>query len=133
MPPKIPSSVGIPDNVFDNVLVAPFNNLEATEKIIHANRDDLAAVITEPVMTAAGVIPASDKFLGFLREITRELGIVLIFDEVVTMRLAPGGGQEIPGDTLRYPHEHSQSSNEDRLEMGLDPVPVEGYAEVPTN
>ena len=59
----------------------------------------MAAVIIEPVMTAAGVIPATKEYLEFLRETTRSLGIVLIFDEVVTFRLAPGGAQEIYGVT----------------------------------
>ena len=93
-PKPVPSSAGIPAGVFQNVLVAPFNDIDATQAIIEANRDDLAAVIIEPVMTAAGVIPATAAYLAYLREVTLKLGIVLIFDEVVTFRLAPGGAQE---------------------------------------
>jgi len=94
-PNPVPASEGIPLSVFQNMLVAPFNDIEATEAIIQANRDELAAVIIEPVMTAAGVIPAKPEYLTSLRDITHRLNILLIFDEVVTFRLAPGGAQEI--------------------------------------
>ncbi len=99
IPTPVPSSLGVPGNVFQNMVVAPFNDIAATDALIQANRDDLAAVIIEPIMTAAGVIPATKEYLAFLRETTRKLGIVLIFDEVVTFRLAPGGAQEIFGIT----------------------------------
>ncbi|MEW6262651.1 MAG: aspartate aminotransferase family protein [Thermodesulfobacteriota bacterium] len=94
-PALVPFSPGIPPGVLDHIVIAPFNNLSATEAIIEAHKDDLAGVIIEPVMTAAGVIPADMEYLQFLRDITRKLGVVLIFDEVVTLRLAPGGAQEI--------------------------------------
>jgi len=98
-PAAVPSSRGIPGNVFQHMVVAPFNDIDATDALIQANREDLAAVIIEPVMTAAGVIPATQAYLAFLREITQRLGIVLIFDEVVTLRLAPGGAQQLYGIT----------------------------------
>jgi glutamate-1-semialdehyde 2,1-aminomutase len=96
-PAQVPSSAGIPVNVFQNMVVAPFNDIDSTDALIKAHRDDLAAVIIEPVMTAAGVIPATSEYLAYLREITHRLGIVLIFDEVVTLRLAPGGAQQLFG------------------------------------
>ena len=99
IPTPVPSSLGIPENVFHNIVVAPFNDIAATDALIQAHREDLAAVIIEPIMTAAGVIPATKEYLEFLREATRKSGIVLIFDEVVTFRLAPGGAQEIYGIT----------------------------------
>ncbi|UCD80245.1 MAG: aspartate aminotransferase family protein [Desulfobacterales bacterium] len=98
-PRPVPSSAGIPANVFQNMIVAPFNDIDATKALIEANRNDLAAVIIEPVMTAAGVIPATQEYLAYLREVTHRLGIVLIFDEVVTFRLAPGGAQQFYGIT----------------------------------
>lgn len=98
-PNLVPASLGVPKGVLDYVVVAPFNNIEATEAIIQANKDDLAAIIIEPVMTAAGVIPADQAYLRFLRESCHRLGVVLIFDEVVTLRLAPGGAQELFGVT----------------------------------
>jgi glutamate-1-semialdehyde 2,1-aminomutase len=98
-PNPIPSTPGVPQGVRDHVKIAPFNNLAATKQIIEQNRDDLAAVIVEPVMTAAGVIPADPEYLEYLRGITRELGAVLIFDEVVTSRMSLGGVQEMVGIT----------------------------------
>jgi len=98
-PSPVPSSVGIPAGVFQNVVVASFNDIDATNAIIEANRNDLAAVIIEPVMTAAGFFPATEEYLSYLREVTLKLGIVLIVDEVVTFRLAPGGAQQLFGIT----------------------------------
>lgn len=98
-PNLVPYNSGIPANIFQNILVVPLNNPQALEKTIRQNKDDLAAVIMEPVMTAAGIIPATQEYLEFVREITRDAGIVLIFDEVVTLRLATGGAQELYGVT----------------------------------
>jgi glutamate-1-semialdehyde 2,1-aminomutase len=92
-----PDSAGIPKLVRDDIIIAPYNDIEATREIIHRHRDDLAGVIVEPMQR---LIPPVPGFLQGLREITRELGIVLIFDEVVTgFRLAYGGGQEFYGVT----------------------------------
>ena len=96
-PNLVPSSPGVPQGVREHVKIAPFNNLVATKQIIEANRDDLAAVIVEPIMTAAGVIPADLEYLEYLRGITKELGAVLIFDEVVTSRMSLGGAQKMYG------------------------------------
>jgi glutamate-1-semialdehyde 2,1-aminomutase len=75
---------------FDCVL-GEYNGLDATRKLIGEHADDLAAVILEPMLGGGGCIPASREFLAMLREETQERGIVLIFDEVMTSRLHPGG------------------------------------------
>ena len=98
-PNLIPSSPGVPKGVFDHIVIAPFNNLPATRAIIEENKDDLAGIIIEPIMSACGVIPAQEEYLRYLREAATELGAVLIFDEVVTSRLSPGGAQQIYGIT----------------------------------
>ncbi|MEW5721459.1 MAG: aspartate aminotransferase family protein [Thermodesulfobacteriota bacterium] len=98
-PAKIPFSLGIPQGVLDSIVIVPFNNLPATEAILEAHKKELAGVIIEPVMTAAGVIPADLDYLKFLRDFTKRTGSLLIFDEVVTLRLAPGGVQELFGVT----------------------------------
>lgn len=91
-PQAVPNSSGIPASVSEDVLVAPFNNLEATLDIIRAHADELACVMVEPLCRT--FVPAPG-FLAGLRDITRELDIPLIFDEVVTgFRLALGGAQE---------------------------------------
>lgn len=94
-PTAVPDSAGIPDGVERHVLIAPFNDLEATADIVRRHRDDLAAVIVEPL---SRMLEPKPGFLEGLREVTREIGALLVFDEVVTgFRLAWGGAQEIYG------------------------------------
>ncbi len=86
-------TIGAPVNInapFDWV-VAPYNDTEATLALIAASAGELAAVILEPMLGGGGCIPAEPAFLRALREATERHGIVLIFDEVMTSRLAPGG------------------------------------------
>jgi glutamate-1-semialdehyde 2,1-aminomutase len=71
-------------------LTLPFNNLPATERLLRANAADLAAFILEPIMIDIGYVPAEPAYLRGVREITRELGIVLIFDELLTGFRLPG-------------------------------------------
>ena len=87
------SRVGLPEAVVDSVVVAPYNDAEATEAALAPHFDDLAAVIVEPVMGVAGVIPAEESFLTYLREVTDRSGALLIFDEVVSFRVGYGGAQ----------------------------------------
>jgi glutamate-1-semialdehyde 2,1-aminomutase len=70
------------------------NDLEYTGGLLSRNRDELAAVIVEPMMGAAGAIAAEPDFLQGLRRATEQSGILLIFDEVITFRLGHGGAQE---------------------------------------
>ncbi len=90
----LPESRGVSPNALQDVLVVPFNNIELTQAVIEENHQQIAAVIIEPVMASAGQIVADKEYLQFLRDITRQHNIVLIFDEVVTGRLAHGGAQE---------------------------------------
>jgi len=89
-----PDGAGLSPGLTGEVLVAPFNDLSAVRSLVTRHRRDLAAVIAEPVMAAAGVIPATEAFLRGLRDLTREAGVLLILDEVVTFRLAFGGAQQ---------------------------------------
>jgi glutamate-1-semialdehyde 2,1-aminomutase len=96
-PTAVPDSAGIPDGLDQHVLVAPFNDLERTAEIIRRHRDGLAAVIIEPLNRMLEPVPG---FLEGLRRVTREVGAILIFDEVVTgFRIAWGGAQEVYGVT----------------------------------
>jgi glutamate-1-semialdehyde 2,1-aminomutase len=91
LPQSDPSGAGAPW-VEHDVLVAPFNDLDTTSRIISAHAGDLAAVIAEPLHRC---IAPKAGFLQGLREVTRRYGVILIFDEVVTgFRLALGGAQE---------------------------------------
>ncbi|MBM3957697.1 MAG: aspartate aminotransferase family protein [Gemmatimonadetes bacterium] len=85
-------SEGVPAGVADTVVVMPYNDLEASERIIRENAGDLAAVIVEPVWGQA-MVPSEEGFLVGLRALADELGFVLIFDEVISFRVSPGGGQ----------------------------------------
>ncbi len=90
---KGPKSPGIPHVLRQNTLVASFNDLTSVEKI--ARKNELAAIMVEPVMGNLGCIPPTEGFLMGLREICNECGALLIFDEVITcFRLALGGAQE---------------------------------------
>jgi glutamate-1-semialdehyde 2,1-aminomutase len=94
-----PDSIGTPEWVLRQTVVLPFNNPDAAEAIIRREGDELAAVILEPIIGAGGVIAATFEFLERLRKVTRELGILLIFDEVISFRVAPGGAQQLYGVT----------------------------------
>jgi glutamate-1-semialdehyde 2,1-aminomutase len=94
-----PDSIGTPDWVLGQTVVLPFNNPDAADAIIRRDGSRLAAVILEPIIGAGGVIPATVEFLERLRTVTRELGILLIFDEVISFRVAPGGAQQLYGVT----------------------------------
>lgn len=90
-----PDTGGLPANMVDNVLVSPYNDLETVRKIVEENRDDLAAIIVEPLQR---IIMPKEGFLQGLRKLCDENDILLIFDEVVTgFRLALGGAQEYFG------------------------------------
>jgi glutamate-1-semialdehyde 2,1-aminomutase len=94
-PQPIPDSAGIPRSVREEMLVAPFNDIEAAAAMVREHRDELAGVILEPFQR---IIPPLPGFLEGLRKITAEQGVPLIFDEVVTgFRLAYGGAQEYYG------------------------------------
>ena len=90
---------GISETAVDDIYITPYNNIVAAEKIIRQHADELAAVIVEPVNGQCGMVPGKPEFLEGLRRITDELGIVLIFDEVIAFRIAYGGAQEYYGVT----------------------------------
>ena len=79
------------------VVILPYNDPDGAQSLIEANRDDLAAVIVEPVIGGSGMIPATQEFLTRLREVTERHGILLIMDEVVTFPITFGGAQGMYG------------------------------------
>lgn len=94
-PQAIPDSAGIPQRVRDEVLIAPFNDAETAASLIREHAEDLGGVIVEPFQR---LVPPKPGFLESLRAITKEHGIPLIFDEVVTgFRFAYGGAQAYYG------------------------------------
>ncbi len=96
-PYEVPFSPGIPAGMQESVVLCPYNDVEAFRRTVEG-RDDIAGVIMEPGGAFDDAIPSDPRFLQDVRRITRELGIVLIFDEVVTgFRYARGGVQEYFG------------------------------------
>ena len=93
-PTSVASTAGVPASAVHDTVVLPFNDVANSRRILEAQAGELAAVIVEPMFGSAGMIPARPEYLAMLREVTRAHGMLLIFDEVVTLRVAPGGAQE---------------------------------------
>jgi glutamate-1-semialdehyde 2,1-aminomutase len=89
--PKTPT--GVLPSVVEELVEIPFNDPDGAEAVLEREGDGVAAVILEPVQGAAGMIEATAEYVERLREVTRRLGIVLVFDEVVTFPIAYGGAQ----------------------------------------
>ena len=88
----VPDSPGVPAAVAADTLTAPYNDFRAVKALLDAHRDNVAAIIVEPVVGNMGCVPPADGFLGELRDLCDDAGALLIFDEVMTgFRLAPGG------------------------------------------
>lgn len=90
-----PDSPGVTKGVANDTLTAPYNDLDAVQRLVDANKNHIAALILEPVVGNMGCVLPQEGFLMGLRKICDQEGIVLIFDEVMTgFRLAKGGAQE---------------------------------------
>ena len=98
-PTSVPGVAGLPPEVADHVVVLPYNDTIATRQLLEEHRGQLAAVMVEPVLGGSGMIPADHEYLATLRDFTRSDGSALIFDEVISYRVAPGGAQEYYGIT----------------------------------
>ena len=98
-PDPLPATEGLAEGVLDSVVVIPFNETGPAREILEQHKDELAAVIVEPMLGSVGMLPATHEFLTMLREFSTENGVVLIFDEVISFRVAPGGSQEYYGIT----------------------------------
>ena len=93
-PRSVPSSPGVSEGVIDDVVVLPFNDPDACAAIIGRHAGELAALIVDPISTGAGFTLPGDGFLGRLRALTEDAGIMLVFDEVISLRIRSGGAQE---------------------------------------
>ena len=96
-PTPIAEHPGLPDSILEQVIVLPYNDLDWCERVLRENASELACLIMEPVVSSFGYLPGDVEFLRGLRDLTTELGIVLIYDEVQSFRIAPGGAQETLG------------------------------------
>jgi len=94
---SIPGSAGVPNDAVKNTLIAEYNDIDSVKKHIAAC-DDISAVFIEPIAGNMGVVIPSDTFITELRKITKEAGILLVIDEVMTgFRSKFGGAQELLG------------------------------------
>ena len=92
---SIPDSGGVPASYAQQTLVALYNDKDSVRELFENNKDQIAAIIVEPVAANMGVVLPEEGFLQFLREITADHGALLIFDEVITgFRLSVGGAQK---------------------------------------
>ncbi|MBS4535475.1 glutamate-1-semialdehyde 2,1-aminomutase [Clostridium sp. D2Q-14] len=97
---SIPTSPGVTEGTTKDTLVCTYNDLDSVKKVFEEKGDEIAAIIVEPVAGNMGVVPPTKGFLQGLREITKEYGAILIFDEVITgFRLSSGGAQKYYGVT----------------------------------
>ncbi len=93
-PKSVPLAHGTPQGVLDDVLIFPFNDIEKTLAILDRHAERIACVIIDPVPHRVGLVPATDAYVEALYQWTRRNGALLVFDEVVTLRVAYGGAQE---------------------------------------
>lgn len=93
VPASTPSSGGLSDSVLGEVLVMPFNDQKAVERLLERHGRSIAALILDPLSNKAGFPLPAEGFLKFLREITRFYGILTIYDEVISFRIDSGGAQ----------------------------------------
>lgn len=92
-PKSIGYSKGVPEGVKNDVVVIPFNDVEAAERIILANRDAIAAILIDPAPSYFGFVPVSEAFISMIRRVSTQIGAVFILDEVITFRVHSGGAQ----------------------------------------
>lgn len=92
-----PDGPGIARSTTETVIPLPFNDIQTVRRVLERHRGQVAAVIVEPVLGAGGLIPPLDDFLPQLQEITKRVGALLVFDEVITFRLSYGGAQSLYG------------------------------------
>ena len=97
--PTSAAAPGIPEAVRASIVALPFNDAASTEALIEKHAKDLAAIIVEPVVGSGGVLVPKPGYLELLRRLADKHGIVLIFDEVISFRLHPGGAQALFGVT----------------------------------
>ena len=95
--PGVLEYFGQPNSLLDEVIVMPVNNIEKCRELIYTNKSSLACVIMEPIISNLGYMLLDYEFVKFIRDITQELGIILIFDEIQSFRVSKGGVQEVLG------------------------------------
>ncbi len=96
-PVSVAYAKGTPQNVLADVVTIPFNDVEAAVSLVREHGPELACVLVDPMPNRAGLVPADRAYLEALRQVTRDVGALLIFDEVITFRLGYHGAQGLWG------------------------------------
>ena len=94
-PNSLPVDKSFPDSVLEDTVICPYNQPNMAKALIQKHSSELAAIIVEPVLGSMGMIPATKEFLLTLRDSTSANGIILIFDEVISLRISQGGAQSL--------------------------------------
>ncbi len=92
-------SAGVPKGVTEDVIVIPYNDVEASERIVMRGRDDVAAILLDPAPSYLGFTPISPEFARGMEALARRIGALLILDEVISFRMHVGGAQTLYGIT----------------------------------
>lgn len=96
-PRSVGFSRGVPQGVLDDVVVIPFNDSEAAERIIRHHASDIAAIVLDATPSYLGFVPISQEFVATTRSVSREIGALLVLDEVISFRCHEGGAQTLYG------------------------------------
>lgn len=96
-PVSVAYAKGTPQGVIDDVVTIPFNDTDGAVGLIRAHAKELACVLVDPMPNRAGLVPADRDYIQALHEVTREVGALLVFDEVISFRLGHGGAQALWG------------------------------------
>ena len=96
-PKSVAYAKGTPQSVLDEVVVIPFNKADEAERILRAHAAELACVIVDLMPNRAGLIPVTPEYVEMLTRVREDTGILIVLDEVITLRLGFGGGQQIFG------------------------------------
>jgi glutamate-1-semialdehyde 2,1-aminomutase len=93
-PNSVPVAAGTPQNVLDDVVIFPYNDVERTLALLDQHADEIACVLIDPVPHRVGLVQGADEFVEALYKWTRQNGALLVFDEVVTFRVGYSGAQQ---------------------------------------
>ena len=96
-PKSVPYVAGTPKSVLDDVVVIPYNKPDEAEAILRKHARELACIVIDLMPNRGGLIPATPEFVAMLQRVREDTGVLLIFDEVITLRLSLGGAQELFG------------------------------------
>ena len=96
-PKSVPYVAGTPKSVLDDVVVIPYNKPDEAETILRKHARELACIVIDLMPNRGGLIPATPEFVAMLKRVREDTGVLLVFDEVITLRLALGGAQELFG------------------------------------